>query len=341
MMRALQIASTDGPDAAILTTVDEPHGAHPWARGERLLVEVHSAAVNFPDLLQTRGMYQHAAPTPYVIGGEFAGVVIEADSDSRFAVGDRVAGLSVFGSIAERVLAIPSYTIRIPDSMSFNEGAAFYLNYLTAWFTLHRAQFTDGESVLVHGASGGVGSAVLDLLRARTDKSLAVVSSEQKAQAALQCGADEIFYAQDDWGPQVRATTAGMGANIVVDPVGGDRFTESLRCLDIGGRLMVVGFAEGRIPEVKVNRLLLRDLSVMGVAVNPWVERYPDFGPLVVKELEALASSGRIQPLIGDVLAFEQASEALAIIERREALGKVVIEVRSETDADHKEKVKA
>src|SRR5699024_4631825 len=145
---------------------------------------VHSAAVNFPDLLQTRGMYQHAAPTPYVIGGEFSGVVLEADSKSRFAVGDRVAGLSVFGSIAERVLAIPSYTIRIPDSMTFNEGAAFYLNYLTAWFTLHRAQFTDGESVLVHGASGGVGSAVLDLLRDRTDKSLAVVSSERKAQAA-------------------------------------------------------------------------------------------------------------------------------------------------------------
>src|SRR5699024_8223062 len=132
------------------------------------------------------------SPAPYVVGGEFSGVVIESDSTSRFMVGDRVAGLTIFGAIAERVLAIPAYTVRIPDSMTFNDGAAFYLNYLTAWFTLHRAGFTEGESVLVHGASGGVGSAVLDMLRYRTDLAVAVVSSEEKAAAARQCGATHV-----------------------------------------------------------------------------------------------------------------------------------------------------
>lgn len=332
-MRGLRISRTTGPEAAELAEVPEPLGAHPWSGGERLLVEVHSAAVAFPDVLQSRGAYQHAAPTPYVAGGEFAGVVLQAPTRSRFAVGDRVAGLSVFGSAAEQVTAIPGYTVRIPPEMSFNQGAAFFLNYLTAWFALYRAGFMEGESVLVHGAAGGVGSAVLDLLRNRTDRLLAVVSSDSKAETASQCGATTVLRSDEDWSHQARAATEGLGVNIVIDPVGGDRFTDSLRSLDVGGRLMVVGFAEGRIPEVKVNRLLLRDLSVMGVAVNPWMERHPSFGDRMLDAMEALAASGGVSPHIGHVLPWERAPEALGIIDRREAHGKVVIEVRPEHTA--------
>lgn len=326
-MRGLVVAETTGPAAVELRNdIAEPTGSHLWAEGERLLVEVHAAAVSFPDLLQSRGAYQHGTPAPYVSGGEYAGMVLEAPAGSRFRPGDRIAGLSVWGSAAERVLAIPRYAVRIPDSMSWAEGAAFFLNYATAWFTLHRAAFADGQSVLVHGAAGGVGTAALDLLRGRAAPSIGVVSSTTKADVARACGADEVLLADSAWSQSAREIT-GTGVDIVIDTVGGDRFTDSLRSLDVGGRLMVVGFAEGLIPQVKVNRLLLRNLSVIGVALDPWEQRYPGYAPELVAELERTAAEGRIQPYIGHRLPLEDALDALGILDRREAHGKVVIDI--------------
>lgn len=326
-MRALVVASTDGPGAVRLDDVEPPSGAHPWAAGERLLVDVRAAAVAFPDLLQSRGEYQHGTPPPYVCGGEYAGVVREAPAGSRFAVGDRVAGLSVWGAIAEQVVGIPRHAVKIPDEMSWAEGAAFYLNYVTALFTLRRAGFADGESVLVHGAAGGVGTATLDLLRGRAEPSIAVVSTALKAEVATKSGADHVLLTSEPWRERARELTGGHGVAVVVDPVGGDRFTDSLRCLDIGGRLMVVGFSDGAIPEVKVNRLLLRDLAVVGVALEPWEQRHPGVAAGLVADLEQAANDGRIHPVIGDRLPFDRAEEALGILDRREAIGKVVIEL--------------
>lgn len=326
-MRALLVRSTDGPDAAILAETAEPVGAHPWAGGERLLVDVRAAAVSFPDLLQSRGAYQHGMPTPYVCGGEYAGVVLEAPQGSRFAVGDRVAGLSVWGAIAERVVGIPRHTVRLPTRMSWAQGAAFYLNYVTALFTLRRAGFRAGESVLVHGAAGGVGTAVLDLLRGRAEPTIAVVSTPEKGEVAAKAGAGEVLLTTEAWRERTRDLTAGHGVDIVVDPVGGDRLTDSLRALDVGGRLMVVGFADGRIPAVKVNRLLLRDLSLMGVALEPWEQRFPGVAEELVAQLEAAAADGRVDPVIGDRLSFDQAPDALRILDERRAHGKVVIEL--------------
>jgi NADPH:quinone reductase len=325
-MRALVLAEKSGPDDAALAEVPEPAGAHPWADGERLLVDVRAAAVSFPDVLQSRGIYQHGADAPYVVGGEYAGVVLEAPPGSRFRPGDRIAGFSCWGAIAERALGIPRHAVRIPESMSWVEGAAFYLNYVTAWFSLHRAGFRDGESVLVHGAAGGVGTATLDLLRGRAKPVVAVVSSERKAEVARACGADEVLLADGDWLGGTRALTHGLGVDVVVDPVGGDRFTDSLRALDVGGRLMVVGFADGTIPEVKVNRLLLRDLSVMGVALEPWQQRFAGFAGVLTAALEDVAT--RVSPYVGTVLPLERAGEAMGVLDRREALGKVVVEVR-------------
>ncbi len=326
-MRGLLIPATDGPGAAVLADVPAPTEAHPWADGELLLVDVRAAAVAFPDLLQSRGEYQHGARVPYVAGGEFAGVVAQAPAGSRFAVGDRVAGLSVWGAVAERVAAIPRHTVRLPDRMSFADGAAYYLNYVTALFTLRRAGFVAGESVLVHGAAGGVGTATLDLLRGRAAPLLAVVSGPAKAEVAATAGADHVLLADEPWHERARELTGGHGVDVVVDPVGGDRFTDSLRALDVGGRLLVVGFAAGSIPQVKVNRLLLRDLSVVGVALEPWEQRHPGVAAELVAELERLAEQGAVAPVIGHRLPFERATEALGLIDRREALGKVVIEL--------------
>lgn len=326
-MRGLVIPRTTGPDAAVLRNdVPEPEGAHPWADGKRLLVEVRAAAVAFPDVLQSRGEYQHGSPAPYVCGGEYAGIVLEAPANSRFAPGDRVAGLSVWGSLAERVLGIPRYTVKLPDSMTWTQGAAYFLNYATAWFTLYRAGFTDGESVLVHGAAGGVGTAALDLLRGRAKPAIAVVSSDAKETVARQCGADAVLRGDGAWTAASRELT-GTGVDVVVDTVGGDRLTESLRCLDVGGRLMVVGFAGGSIPEIRANRLLLRDLTVMGVALEPWERRFPGFATELIEGLEGTAASGHVRPYIGHRLPFDRAQEALGIIDRREALGKVVVDI--------------
>ncbi|MCW2816134.1 MAG: NADPH-quinone reductase [Nocardioides sp.] len=326
-MRGLVVPSLDGPGVVTLRAdVPEPLGAHPWADGERLLVEVRAAAVSFPDLLQTRGAYQHGAPPPYVTGGEYAGVVVASPPGSRFAPGDRVAGFCVWGAVADVVLAIPRYTVHLPDEVSWTDGAALFLNYATAWFTLQRAAFCDGEAVLVHGAAGGVGTATLDLLRSRASPSIAVVSSTAKAAVARSCGAGEVLLTDDDWAAAARALT-GRGVDVVVDPVGGDRFTDSLRSLDVGGRLMVVGFAAGSIPEVRVNRLLLRNLSVVGVALDPWQQRHAGHAAMLVAALEEAAAAGRLRPHVGMVLPLARAAEALGVLDRREALGKVVVDL--------------
>jgi NADPH2:quinone reductase len=326
-MRALVLERKEGPGAAALADIPAPQGAHPWAKGERLLVQVRAAAVAFPDVLQSRGLYQHGAAAPYVVGGEFAGEVLETPLGSRFQVGDRVAGLSVWGALAEQVLAIPRHTVKLPDRMSFAEGAAFYLNYVTALFTLRRSGFTDGESVLVHGAAGGVGTATLDLLRGRACPSIAVVSTPAKAKVAVEAGADVAVLTTEPWSARARELNGGDGIDVVVDPVGGDRFTDSLRALDVGGRLMVVGFAEGTIPTIQANRLLLRDLSVLGVALDPWEQRFPGTASELGEELEFVAAKGRVHPLIGDRLPFERSVEALGIVDERRARGKVVVEL--------------
>ena len=329
-MRAFVITELTGPGAGQVRDVPEPCGAHQWAEGERLLIDVHATGISFPDLLQSRGQYQHAEPPPYVAGGEVAGVVLEAPVGSRFLPGDRVASLTLWGGLAERALGQPRYTVRLPDSMSFVEGAALELNYATAWFSLYRVGAKAGDTILVHGAAGGVGTATTQVARALGATPIAVVSSDDKEQVARQAGADLVVRLRAGWVDEVKALTHGRGVDVVVDPVGGDRFVDSLRSLDIGGRLAVVGFAAGSIPQVKVNRLLLRDLSVVGVALAPYVERHPEISDELSTALERLSVEASIKPVIGHVLPFSAAAEAISLLERREALGKVVVQVKEE-----------
>jgi NADPH2:quinone reductase len=329
-MRALVVEELAGPDAVRLVDLPEPEGSHALAEGERLLVDVHAAGVAFPDLLQSRGEYQFSVPPPFVTGGEIAGVVLEAPTGSGFAEGDRVASMTIWGAMAERALAVPRYTIRIPDSMSFAEGAAVWLNYTTAYFAIERAAVREGETVLVQGAAGGVGTAALDLLRGMGARSIAVVSGDEKERVAREMGAGEVVRSTGPWLEEVRELTGGLGVGVVLDPVGGDRFTDSLRALDMAGRLVVIGFTGGSIPHVKVNRLLLRNLTVLGIGLDPMDRRFPGTVRRIGDAVQALAEQGGIHPLIGRRLPLEEGAEALRILDRREAVGKVVVDVQPE-----------
>jgi NADPH2:quinone reductase len=337
-MRAVVVSELTGPDAAELTEVQEPEGSHWLSPGRRMLVEVHAAAVCFPDLLQTRGLYQHSVPAPYICGGEIGGIVLEAPPSSGFAPGDRVAGLVRRGAMAEFVLAPPEYILRLPDRMSFAEGAALYINYTTAWFALHQAGAREGETVLVQGAAGGVGTAALEVIKAFGARSIAVVSTDEKESAARRMGADEVVRSTGRWLEEVRALTGGRGVEVVIDTVGGDRFLDCVRSLAIGGRLVVVGFASGSIPAVKVNRLLLRNLTVTGISMDIYEEEHPGTVQMVNEAVQRLADEGRIHPLIGARVALEQGAEALRIMERREAIGKIVVDVRPPDRAESSER---
>lgn len=324
-MQAIVIERLDGPDAAVLSDVPEPEPSHHRADGVRVVVEVRAVGLSVIDLLQSRGAYQYGAPAPYVSGSEIAGVVVEADEGSGFAVGDRVGSIVFWGGLAERAVVAPDYTVHLPDDMSFEEGAAVYLNYSTAWFAYHRSGIRPGGSALVHGAAGGVGTALLDLADAFGVRAIAVVSSDDKADLARRCGAWKVVRSSGEWKDEVVAVTEGRGVDVVFDPVGGDRFTDSLRALRTGGTAVVIGFAGGSIPTVKVNRLLLRNLVVTGISMDTFDDEYPGTLAMVRDAVQALAAEGRIHPVVGAVHPFEHTADAMRAIDDRAALGKVVV----------------
>jgi NADPH:quinone reductase len=332
-MRAIVVKELSGPDAAALDSIPLPEGAHRLTDGERMLVEVHAAGIAFTDVLSSRGLLQLPLPPPYVPGAEASGIVVEAPAGSGFAPGDRVSGSILGGALAEFALMRPEFTITLPDSMSFAIGAALPLNYTTAWLALERAAFREGDTVLVMGAAGGVGTAALDLIRGFGGRSIAVVSTDEKERVARIAGADEVVRSTGAWVPEVRELTDGRGVEIVLDTVGGDNFLDHLAAMALGGRLLVIGFAGGSIPAPRLNRLLLRNLSVIGYSFDVWEQAIPGTARRVGDEVRRLAEDGRITPYIGTRLPLEEGAEALRILDERRALGKVVVDVR-EPQAD-------
>ncbi len=284
-----------------------------------------AAGVSFADLLQTRGQYQMKVPVPYVPGMDAAGVVRSAAPGSGFSPGQRVVVLASFGCWQEVVEAPFERVLPLPDGMGFEAGVAACLNYLTVLFALaRRGQAAAGETLLVHGAAGGVGIAAIQLGRALGLRTVAVAGDEAKRDFALRCGADHAVLA-DGWLGAVRGVLGERSVDIVLDPVGSDRMTDSLRSLAPLGRLLVVGFAGGEIPVVKVNRLLLGNTGVLGVAFREFFERRPE----VVGELwSSLADMWRAATL-GEppVMAFPfaDARGALGVIADRKSRGKVVL----------------
>ncbi|MDT5044734.1 MAG: NADPH:quinone reductase [Mycobacterium sp.] len=330
-MRAVVVEELNGPSAAVVKDVPEPVGAHRRANGRRVLVEVHAVGLSFIDPLQTRGRYHAGVDAPYVCGSELAGRILEAPEDSWVRPGDRVSAIVWQGAMAEQALALDDFMVRIPDSMSYIEGAGVYMNYATAWYALDRSGAQLGETVLVSGAAGGVGTGLLDLGPAFGVDTIGLVSSAAKAEMATTAGATHVVRTDGTDGPwldRVRELTGGRGVEVFVDQVGAELFLDLIRALRIGGRGVVVGFAGGSIPEVKVNRLLLRNLTLTGITMDVMETEHPGTLARVSDGVQRLLDEGRLHPAIGATYPMEKAADALATLEDRSAVGKVVLAVR-------------
>ncbi len=327
-MRAQQITELSGPGSALsLADVPEPDTAHQLTGGEGVVVEVRAAGVSYPEVLQTRGEYQIKPPLPFVPGSEVAGIVRSAPDGAGVREGDRVAAFCMLGGFAEVAVAPDFLTFPLPEALDFAQGAGLILNYHTAYFALAlRGRLEEGETVLVHGAAGGVGTAALQVAKGLGARTFAVVSSDEKERVARAAGADEVLRADGPWKDEARKRSGG-GVDVVLDPVGGDRFTDSLRSLGEGGRAVVVGFTGGSIPEVRVNRLLLNNIDVVGAGWGAYVMPKPDVNREIGVEVLRLAEEGFVAPVVGERFPLERAGEALALLEGRGALGKVVLEV--------------
>ncbi len=224
-------------------------------------------------------------------------------------------------------MAPPFLTFRLDDALDFAQGAGLILNYHTAYFALKlRGRLREGETVLVHGAAGGVGTATLQVAKGLGARTLAVVSSDEKERVAREAGADEVLRSDGPWKDQARELSGG-GVDLVLDPVGGDRFTDSIRALGEAGRVVVVGFTEGSIPEVRVNRLLLRNTEVIGAGWGAYVMSKPQVCLEIGAAIEKLVRDGFVRPIVGARFPLGQAADALELIDRRGATGKVVLEI--------------
>jgi NADPH2:quinone reductase len=318
-VRAVQVVALDGPAAVQVREVPEP-----VRQPDQVLVDVRAAGVNFPDVLQSKGQYQYRPDMPFTLGSEIAGVVREAPEGSPLKPGDRVAGFPGTGAFAEVVAVSADHVLPLPDEVGFAAGACLPMNYLTAHFALLvRGHLRKGQRVLVQGAAGGVGTACVQLAAAVGAHVVAVVSTDAKAEVARAAGAHDTVLV-DGFRDAVKALGP---VDIVVDPVGGDRFTDSLRCLAPEGRLLVIGFTAGDIPTVKVNRLLLNNIDVVGVGWGAFAMARPGYLGTQWAELEPHLRNGALDPLISATFPLERAGDALTRLDERQVTGKVVLEV--------------
>lgn len=322
-MRAVQISTLDGPDSVTVVDVDEPA-----ARDGSVVIEVHAAGVAFPDALLTRGLYQYKPELPFVPGSEIAGIVRSAPPESGLSAGDRVAALTgLSDGMAEVAVVSPDTVFALPESVSLSAGAGLLFNDLTVHFALReRGRLAPGETVLVHGAAGGIGTSALRMAPVLgASRVIAVVSSEAKADIARSAGATDVVLV-DGWKDAVKELTGGRGVDVVVDPVGGDRFTDSIRSLAPSGRILVLGFTGGEIPTVKVNRLLLNNVDVVGVGWGAWWMTRPGYLATQWAEIEPLLADGSLSAPEPSVFPAADAATAISSLENRTAAGKVVLD---------------
>lgn len=323
-MKSLEIQSLTGPDGVAVVEIPEPDDAG----GTKVLIDVVAGGVSFPDLLQSKGMYQVRPEPPFIPGIEMAGVVRSAPADSGFEPGQRVCAFTG-ACLAEVAACDPIDVFPLPEQLDFSEGAALVMNYQTAVFCMiHRGGLKAGESVLILGASGGVGTSGIQVAKAIGARQvIGLVSTEAKGEVARAAGADEIVLVSETWKDDVLALTDGRGVDMTYDPVGGDRFLDGVRALSRFGRLVVVGFAAGTIPEIKVNRLLLRNVSIIGAAWGEAVAGDPHLPRRIHEELLPMIETGLVKPPIGAKLPLDQGAEAYRLLDNREAVGKVVLEI--------------
>ncbi|BBZ50076.1 NADPH:quinone oxidoreductase family protein [Mycobacterium heidelbergense] len=320
-MKACVVQELSGPDGMVYTDIDD------IGDGNHVVIDVRAAGVCFPDLLLTKGDYQLKLPPPFVPGMEAAGVVRSAPTGSGFRVGERVSAFGILGGYAEQVAVPVPNVMRSPAELDDAEAVSLLVNYNTMYFALaRRAAMRPGDTVLVLGAAGGVGTAAIQVAKAMgAKKVLGVVHREAAADYVGAVGADVVIPLTDGWADQVREHTRGRGVDIVVDPIGGQAFDDAIRVLAIDGKLLVIGFAAGGIPTVKVNRLLLRNVSVIGVAWGEYLNKVPGSAALFSWGLSQLVFLG-LKPPPPQRYPLSEGAVALQSLADGGVLGKLVLE---------------
>ncbi len=303
----------------------------PVAKPNDVVIDIHAAGVNFPDTLIIEGKYQVKPPFPFSPGGEASGVVASVgEKVKHLKPGDRVMALTGFGGFAEKIAVDAMRVLPMPDDMDYVTAAGFSMTYGTSMHALkQRGELKPGETLLVLGASGGVGLAAVEIGKAMGARVIAAASSDEKLEVAKAAGADELInYADGELKEKVKALTKGQGADVIYDPVGGDLFDQSLRCINWNGRLLVIGFASGRIPEMPANLPLLKGAAVVGVFWGAFAARQPQDNLANFQQLFAWYSEGKLKPLVSQTYELNQYEDALAMLSSRKAVGKVVIKTR-------------
>ena len=304
--------------------------ADPRAEAGQVVVDVKAAGVSFPDVLIVQGKYQFQPPFPFSPGGEIAGIISEVgEGVVDWKIGDRVIAMTGNGGIAEKVVAFEMTLMPLPETMDFKDGAAFPLNYGTTYHALkQRGQLQAGETLLVTGAGGGVGTTAIEIGKAMGARVIAAASTDEKLEIAKNLGADEVInYSDGELKEKVKALTDGLGADVIYDPIGGDIFMQCMRCINWKGRVLVIGFASGPIPEVPTNLALLKGCSIVGVFWGRFTGAEPEENSQNFDELFALHAEGKLKPQITKSYSLDDAAEAISSLENRKATGKVVIEI--------------
>jgi len=332
-MRALQCTELGGPDKLEINEVESPS-----AIPGNVVIDVKSGSINFPDVLMIQGLYQYQPPLPFTPGGESAGVISEiGEGVTKFKVGDKVFAMTGTGAFAEKILAHENSCTLIPDSMDFDSAAALSMTYGTSLYALkQRANIQPGETLLVLGASGGVGIAAIELGKAMGAKVIAAASTQDKIDMCMAHGADEGFIypsgnldrdQQKQLSNKIKELTGGMGANVVYDPVGDSYAEPCLRATAWEGRYLVIGFAAGEIPKIPLNITLLKGCQIVGVFWGAWVGLFPDENKKNFDELFKLHAEGKINPEVSQRFALEDSAEAFSHLANRKAKGKVIINI--------------
>jgi NADPH2:quinone reductase len=326
-VKAWVVRELGRPDSMKFEDVD------PGEPGEGMVrIAIRSSAINYFDALMVAGQYQTKPELPFVPGVEIAGEVMSAPEESGFKPGDRVSALLDSGGLtrggyAELADAAPGTVQRIPKEMSFDDAAAFTLIYQTAWFGLHRrANLAEGEVLLVHAGAGGVGSAAIQLGKAAGATVIATAGSPEKVEVCLALGADHaIDYKAQDFSEEVRRITGGRGADVVFDPVGGDVYDRSTKCIAFEGRIVVVGFTSGRIPQAVANHVLIKNYSVVGLHWGLYQRRAPELIPQAARTLHELYREKKIKPLVSARVPLAEAPSALSSVASGKSTGKVLL----------------
>jgi NADPH2:quinone reductase len=318
-VRALELHALEGPDGFAVVRRPSPVDA------DAIIIDVRAAGVSFPDLLMSRGRYQFRPELPAVLGSEVAGTVRSAPRGNPLRPGDRVWAAVNLGGFAEIVAAPPDRVFPLAEALSFEQGAALGGNFLTAVFALKwRARLSAGETVLVLGAAGGLGTASISVARALGARVVAVVSIPEKVATAKASGADEVVVGR--WREEVLKLTGGRGVDVVADIVGGPETLEAVRTTAPGGRVLVLGYTAGEIPSIATNRLLLRNVSLVGAGLGALVATVPELVTETATELNRLIDEG-VRPVVGTTLTLDRGAEAIRRLEARTAQGKLVLTV--------------